>query len=153
MHQIYWAFDKYTSNLNISMQLYLYQTFLWRTTKYHRRWTSNYLRSIWNLIQCNICTKFNERLPIDILFEHFIAIVYISVISIKNYQISFQLNFKLLAINLNLNSVQLCFKFVKRLSNNLRIWTFIAIVPIPVISIMNFRISLQLHIKLNPNNL
>ena len=35
LHQIYWVFDKYTSNLNISMQLSLYQSFLWRTTKYH----------------------------------------------------------------------------------------------------------------------
>ena len=35
LHQIYWTFDKYTSNLNISMQLSLYQSFLWRTTKYH----------------------------------------------------------------------------------------------------------------------
>ena len=35
MDQNYWAFNKYASNMDISMQLYLYKSFLWRTTKYH----------------------------------------------------------------------------------------------------------------------
>ena len=49
--------------------------------------------SIW--IQCNICTKLLGVWQIHFEFEHFTAIVPISVISIYNYQISLQLNFKL----------------------------------------------------------
>ena len=35
MHQIYSAFDKYTSNLNISLQLSLQSVIPWRITNYH----------------------------------------------------------------------------------------------------------------------
>ena len=149
MNQIYWLTDKYTSNLNISLQLSIYQSFQWRTVKYHFNYTSIYLwiREKLKLIQlwtkfierltntlriwtfhcnCLYISHFNEELSniivaelqiisgiseiwinaiyatnllsvwqIHFEFEHFIAIVYISVISLKNYQISFQLNFNL----------------------------------------------------------
>ena len=100
MHQIYWAFDKYTSNLNISLQLSLIshlnieppdntatklqmnsdQSEIWFSAIY-----SPNLLSVWQ---------------IHFEFEHFIATVPISVILISNYQITLQLNFKLSVINL-----------------------------------------------------
>ena len=57
-------------------------------------------------------------------FEHFNATVPISVISMKNYQISLQLNFKLswsisIWIQCNIST-----KFTRRLTNTPRIWTF-----------------------------
>ena len=57
-------------------------------------------------------------------FEHFNANVPIAVISMKNYQISLQLNFKLswsISIWIQCN---ICTKFTRRLKNTLRIWTF-----------------------------
>ena len=62
MNQIYWLTDKYTSNLNISLQLSIYQSFQWRTVKYHFNYTSIYLwiREKLKLIQ--LWTKFIERL-------------------------------------------------------------------------------------------
>ena len=56
--------------------------------------------------------------------EFFNATVFISVISMKNYQISLQLNFKLswsISIWIQCN---ICTKFTRRLKNTLRIWTF-----------------------------
>ena len=83
MHQIYWAFDKYTSNLNISLQLSLYQSFQWRTTKYQSK-----LNFKLNVI--NLKFEFNAIIAPNLLsvwqihfeFEHFIATVPISVILI-----------------------------------------------------------------------
>ena len=129
--------------MNISLQLSIYQSFLWRTTKYHCRWTSNYLRSIWNLIQCNICTKFNERLPIHIKFEHFIAFIYISVISMKNYQISLSLNIKLSLIYLKFELMQYMHQILSVLQIDISFEHFIAIVYISAISMKNYQTSFQ----------
>ena len=57
-------------------------------------------------------------------FEHFIAIVPIAVISMKNYQISLQINFKWIPIDQKFDSVQYIHQFIERLTNTLRIWTF-----------------------------
>ena len=84
-------------------------------------------------------------------FEHLIATVLISVISMKNYQISLQLNFKLNVINHKFefnainapNLLSVCSEFEH----------FIAIVPISVISMKNYQISQQLNFKLNVINL
>ena len=46
--------------------------------------------------------QISERLLIHLKFEHFIAIVPVSVISMNNHQISFQLN-----INLSMNQTEI----------------------------------------------
>ena len=87
-------------------------------------------------------------------FEHFIATVPISVILISNYQITLQLNFKLSVINLK-------FEFnAINAPNLLSVWQihfefdyFIATVPISVILISNYQITLQLNFKLSVINL
>ena len=77
------------------------------------------------MIQCNIYTKFIERLTNILRIWTFQCnCPYISVISMKNYQISLQLNFKLswsISIWIQCN---ICTKFTRRLTNTLRIWTF-----------------------------
>ena len=100
MHQIYWAFDKYTSNLNISLQLSLISHLnieppdntankLQMNYDHPEIWFSAIhapnLLSVWQ---------------IHFEFDHFIATGPISIILISNYQITLQLNFKLSVINL-----------------------------------------------------
>ena len=100
MHQIYWAFDKYTSNLNISLQLSLISHLNIETPDN----TANKLQmnsdqsEIWfsAIYSPNLLTVWQ----IHFEFEHFIATVPILVILISNYQITLQLNFKLSLINL-----------------------------------------------------
>ena len=102
MNQIYWVTDKYTSNLNISLQLSIYQSFQWRTIKYHFNYTSIYLWIDQKLKLINYEQNLLSVWQIHIILEHFIVIVYISVISMKNCQISFQLYF-----NLSMNQTEI----------------------------------------------
>ena len=84
-------------------------------------------------------------------FEHFNATFPLSVISMKKYQISLQLNFKLSVINFKLEFNAMYAPYL------LSIWQihfefehFIATVPISVILKKNYQISRQLNFKWTP---
>ena len=92
---------------------------------------------IW--IQCNKCTKFIELWQIHFEFEHFIAIVPISVISNEELPNMAATKLKIICdksqIWIQCNK---CTKFTERLTNTLRIWTFHCNCPyISVISMKN----------------
>ena len=99
MHQIYWAFDKYTSNLNISLQLSLISYLNIEPTDN----TANKLQM--NSDQSEIWFSAIHALnllsvwQIHFEFDHFIATVPISIILISNYRITLQINFKWIPIN------------------------------------------------------
>ena len=57
-------------------------------------------------------------------FEHFFAIISISVISKKNYHMSLHLSIKLFPINLKLEFSAIMLKVFSLWKNALRIWTF-----------------------------
>ena len=87
-------------------------------------------------------------------FEHFNAAFTLSVISMKNYQISLQLNFKLSVINFKLE-----FNAIYA-PNLLSVWQIhfefehlIAIDLLSVILMKNYKILLQLNFKWTPINL
>ena len=82
MQQIYWAFDKYTSNLNISIQMTYSSHFYEELPNI----IATKLQIICDQSQIWIQWKYVPNLmsvwQIHIEFEHFIAIVPIAVISI-----------------------------------------------------------------------
>ena len=86
-------------------------------------------------------------------FDHFIATVPISIILISNYRITLQINFKWIPINqkFEFNAINA--------PNLLSVWQihfefdhFIATVPISIILISNYRITLQINFKWIPIN-
>ena len=156
MNQIYWVTDKYTSNLNISLQLSIYQSFQWRTVKYHFNYTSIYLWIDQKLKLINYEQNLLSVWQIHIILEHFIVIVYISVISMKtmkNYQISLRLTSNYLRSIWNMNEYNICTKFIEHLTIQFEFEQSNAIVYIPIISMKNYQISPQLNIKSIPINI
>ena len=145
---------KYTQNMKVSCNCTYFSQFngnLWEI----------YATKL-QIIVINLKFEFNAIYAPNLLsiwqilfeFEHFNATFPLSVISMKKYQISLQLNFKLSVINFKLE-----FNAIYA-PNLLSIWQIhfefehlIAIVSISVILKKNYKISLQLKFKWIPNNL
>ena len=116
--QIHFKFEHFNATVPISViSMKDYQISL--------QLTSNYLRSIWNMNEYNICNKFIERLTNTLrIWTFHCNCLYISHFNSRTVKYHFNYTSIYLWIRQKLKLIQLWTKFIERLSNILRIWTF-----------------------------